>query len=68
MESLYKNNGIWYIAVSHNGTRKFRSLKTKDIKVAEFIKSYAENIILKSLEDLLKVMLNYRSVSLLTTF
>jgi hypothetical protein len=68
MASLYKNNGIWYIAVSHNGTRKCRSLKTKDIKVAKSIKSYAETIILKILEDLLKVMLNYRSVSLLTTF
>ena len=30
MASLYKNNGIWYIAVSHNGPRKCRSLKTKD--------------------------------------
>ena len=49
MASLYKNNGIWYIAVSHNGTRKCRSLKTKDIKVAKSIKSYAETIILQEL-------------------
>ena len=49
MASLYKNNGIWYIAVSHNGTRKCRSLKTKDIKVAKSIKSYAETIILHKL-------------------
>ena len=54
MASLYKNNGIWYIAVLHNGTRKCRSLKTKDIKVAKYIKSYAENIILHKLEGFIK--------------
>ena len=54
MASLYKNNGIWYIAVLHNGTRKSRSLKTKDIKVAKYIKSYAENIILHKLEGFIK--------------
>ena len=54
MASLYKNNGIWYIAVSHNGTRKCRSLKTKDIKVAKYNKSYAENIILHKLEGFIK--------------
>ena len=54
MASLYKNNGIWYIAVSHNGTRKFRSLKTKDIKVAKSIKSYAETIILQELGGFIK--------------
>ena len=47
MVSLYKNNGIWYIAVLNNGTRKCRSLKTKDIKVAKAIKLYAEIIILQ---------------------
>ena len=40
MASLYKNNGIWYIAVNFNGNRKFKSLKTKDIKVARTIKSF----------------------------
>ena len=54
MASLYKNNGIWYIAVSHNGTRKCRSLKTKDIKVAKSIKSYAETIILHKLGGFIK--------------
>ena len=54
MASLYKNNGIWYIAVSHNGTRKCRSLKTKDIKVAKSIKSYAETIILQDLGGFIK--------------
>ena len=54
MASLYKNNGIWYIAVSHNGTRKCRSLKTKDIKVAKSIKSYAETIILQELGGFIK--------------
>ena len=47
MASLYKNNGIWYIAVSHNGTRKCRSLKTKGIKVAKSIGLYAEPILLQ---------------------
>ena len=54
MASLYKNNGIWYIAVSHNGTRKCRSLKNKDIKVAKSIKSYAEIIILQQLAGFIK--------------
>ena len=54
MASLYKNNGIWYIAVSHNGTRKCRSLKTKDLKVAKSIKSYAETIILQELGGFIK--------------
>ena len=34
MASLYKNNGIWYIAVIFNGNRKCKSLKTKNIKVS----------------------------------
>ena len=38
MASLNKNNGIWYIAVLHNGTRKCKCLKNKDIKVAKSIK------------------------------
>ena len=54
MASLYKNNGIWYIAVSNNGTRRCRSLKTKDIKVAKSIKSYAETIILQKLGEFIK--------------
>ena len=54
MALLYKNNGIWYIAVSHNGTRKCRSLKTKDIKVAKSIKSYAETILLQELGGFIK--------------
>ena len=54
MALIYKNNGIWYIAVSHNGTRKCRSLKTKDIKVAKSIKSYAETIILQELGGFIK--------------
>ena len=54
MASLYKNNGIWYIAVSHNGTRKSRSLKTKDIKVAKSIISYAETIIVQYFEVFIK--------------
>jgi len=45
MASLYKNNGIWYIAVLYNGTRRCRSLKAKGIKVAKSIILYAETII-----------------------
>ena len=48
MASIYKNNGIWYIAVSHNGTRKCRSLKTIDIK------SYAETVKLQELRGFIK--------------
>ena len=44
MAYLYKNNGIWYITFSYNGTRKCGSLKTKVIKFAKFIKLYAETI------------------------
>ena len=44
MASLYKNNGIWYIAVSYNRTRKCRSLKAKGNKVAKSIILYAETI------------------------
>ena len=43
MASIYNNNGIWYIAVSHNGIRKCRSLKTKGIKVAKSINLRTEN-------------------------
>jgi len=34
MASLYKNNGIWYISTLLNGTRKTKSLKTKERKTA----------------------------------
>ena len=27
MALLYKNNGIWYIVVTHNGTKKYKSPK-----------------------------------------
>ena len=49
MASLYKNNGIWYIAVNFNGNRKCKSLKTKDIKVARAIKPLLETSILQEL-------------------
>ena len=34
MASLYKNNGIWYVSTLINGTRKTKSLKTKERKKA----------------------------------
>ena len=45
MASLYKNNGIWYIAVSYNGTKKSRNIKTKGIKVAESIILYDQKLL-----------------------
>ena len=49
MPSLYKNNGIWYVSVSHNNKRISRSLKTKDHKVAKQLKPYAESSIIAEL-------------------
>jgi len=49
MASLYKNNGIWYIAVYGNGKRRCQSLKTKDKKVAKQLKPYAESAIIAEL-------------------
>ena len=34
MASLYKNNCIWYVSTLINGTRKTKSLKTKERKKA----------------------------------
>ncbi len=61
MASIYKNNGIWYITVSYNGTRKYRSLKTKDIN------SYAENVKLQELGGFIKCNAKLSLVDLLTT-
>tara|TARA_Y100001980_G_scaffold41920_1_gene19515 strand:+ start:386 stop:1264 length:879 start_codon:yes stop_codon:yes gene_type:complete len=49
MASLYKNNGIWYIAVNYNGNRKCKSLKTKDVKVARAVKPFVETTLLQEL-------------------
>jgi hypothetical protein len=54
MASLYKNNGIWYIAVSYNRTKECRGLKTKGIKVAKFIILFAETITLQMLGGFIK--------------
>jgi len=54
MGSLYKNNGIWYIAITYNGNRKCQSLKTKDIKVAKQLKPYEESAIIAELSGLTK--------------
>ena len=50
MPSLYKNNGIWYVSVSHNNKRISRSLKTKDHRVAKQLESEAVYQIIKQLK------------------
>ena len=67
MASLYKNNGIWYVSTLINGTRKTKSLKTKERKKA-FAKmpSTLSNILQQSnhlnnditIEDLTKLFLD----------
>ena len=52
MASLYKNKGIWYLAITHNGNRQFQRLKTKDIKVTKQLKFYAESAIIAELSGL----------------
>ena len=52
MASLYKNKGIWYLAITHNGNRKCQSLRTKDIKVAKQLKPYVESAIIAELSGL----------------
>ena len=54
MASLYKNKGIWYIAITHNGNRKCQSLKTKDIKIAKQLKLYIESELIAELTGLRK--------------
>ena len=46
MASLYKNNGNWYLSVTINGSRKCKSLRTKDIKVAKKLKRNYESQII----------------------
>ena len=52
MASLYKNNGIWYLAITHNGYRKCKSLKTKDSKVAKRLKLYIKSLIIAELNGI----------------
>jgi integrase len=52
MASLYKNNGIWYISVTFNGSRKCKSLRTKDIKIAKQLKRNSESLIIAELNGL----------------
>lgn len=42
MATLYKNRGTWYLTVSNGNRRLTRSLKTKDKKVANKIKTHVE--------------------------
>jgi len=68
MASLYKNNGIWYIAVSFNGNRKCKSLKTKDIKVARAIKPFVETYILQELTGIKESSLDITFTELVERF
>ena len=54
MASLYKNNGIWYIAVTYNGQRKCKSLKTKERNIAVKLKKNVESTIIAELNGLTK--------------
>ena len=51
MSGLYLKNGVWYISVTINGTRKRKSLHTKDKKIAKSLFKSAERQILKKLLD-----------------
>ena len=45
---------IWYISISHNGTRKCKSLKTKRLKLIKKIKSFTETHILQEINGLVE--------------
>ena len=49
MSSLYKNNGIWYVSISHNNRRISRSLGTRNKAEAKRIKTHVETSILQEL-------------------
>ena len=49
MASLYKNRGVWYIAICSNGKRINKSLGTKDKSVAKKLKPFLEASILQEL-------------------
>ena len=42
MASLFKNNGTWYLALTHAGRRKTCSLKTKDNRITLKLKPLVE--------------------------
>jgi len=52
MASLYKNKGIWYLSLMHKGKRKYRNLKTSDIRVANQLKPYVEAELIAELTGL----------------
>ena len=54
MASLYKNRGIWYLAVCSDGKRINKSLGTKDKNVAKQLKPYVETSILQELKGIIK--------------
>ena len=68
MASLYKNNGIWYIAVTYNGKRKCKSLKTKERRVAVKLKSKVESAIIAELSGLVTEIKNLNFEELVKAF
>ena len=54
MASLYKNRGVWYIAVCSNGKRINKSLGTKDKSVAKQIKPFIETAILQEVKGFIE--------------
>jgi len=68
MASLYKNNDIWYLAVTYNGQRKCKSLKTKERKVAVKLKSNMESVIIAELSGLATEVKNLNFEELVNAF
>ena len=54
MSSLYRNNGIWYLSISHNNKRISRSLKTRNKSKAIKLKPFLETVILQELTGLIE--------------
>ena len=52
MASLFKNNGTWYLSLTHQGNKKTKSLKTKDFKVALKLKPLVEYQLITELMEL----------------
>ena len=65
MSSLYKNNGIWYVSVSHNNKRYSKSLKTKNKRIAKSLELETINSIINDFKSNKKEIkdLNFQELS-----
>ena len=65
MSSLYKNNGIWYVSVSHNNKRHSKSLKTKNKRIAKSLELETINSIINDFKSNKKEIkdLNFQELS-----